>query len=72
MTTVMAVCSNKPRPSLQNNHSKGSQHWRRDVWHIAAAFGLTKCGRVMNDWLVIGQIEIDNDCCKQCVRSDAP
>ena len=31
----MAVCSARPRPSVQNDRSRlGSQWWRRDAYHL--------------------------------------
>lgn len=41
---MIAVCSPKPRASVQNNHSKGNQHWRRDVYHLRGDGDRTLCG----------------------------
>lgn len=68
MTKHIAVCSAKPRPSVHNNHSKGSQHWARDVYHLAGADNRTLCGRDRSEWLTIGEIEISDDCCVRCAR----
>lgn len=64
---VHAVCSNKPRPSVQNNLSKGSQYWKRDVWHIRKSGVQTLCGRDSDEWLDIGMAEIDADTCTKCL-----
>lgn len=65
---MIAVCSAKPRPSVQNNHSKGSQHWRRDVYHLQGLGHRTLCGRDCSEWLTIGEIDsVDHNCCAMCV-----
>lgn len=62
---IVAVCSNRPRPSVQRG-ARGSQWWRRDVWHIAGANGRTLCGVDTADWLTIGETEINESCCAKC------
>lgn len=69
---VIGVCSNRPRPSVQNNHSKGSQWWARDIWHVKGDGGKTLCGRGASDWLTIGEIKIDGHCCTRCAAKAAP
>lgn len=65
---MIAVCSPRPRPSVQRG-AKGSQWWARDVYHLQAAPGLTFCGRDSTDWLTIGVLpEITADCCKKCAK----
>lgn len=68
MTAVLGVCSAKSRPSVQNNHSKGSQWWRRDVWHAQGDDGKTLCGRDSKEYLEIGMMEIDQDFCLRCAK----
>jgi hypothetical protein len=63
---MIAVCSPRPRTSLQNNHSKGSQWWARDVYHLLGEAGRTLCGRDCSEWLTIGEIEPDHNCCVRC------
>jgi len=68
--TMEMVCSDKPRPSVQKG-AKGSQWWRRDVFHIRnRGAAKTMCGRLALGWLVIGKLEptdLQNpDCCKKC------
>lgn len=66
---ITAVCSAKPRASVHNNHSKGSQWWARDVYHVRQThrYDQTLCGRDCSEWLLVGQIdEIDRNCCKRC------
>ena len=65
---LVAVCSAGPRPSVHNNHSKGSQFWRRDVWHIRSGDSArTLCGRDCSEWLVMdGVTQPDHNCCTRC------
>lgn len=71
---MIAVCSNRPRPSVQKQYgsSGGAAWWARDVYHLAApegALGVLKtlCGRDRADWLTIGEIEkLDSNCCSRC------
>lgn len=65
--TLSGVCSNKPHAITQNNHSKGSQYWKREVWHVRSAeFKKTLCGRNCTDWLDIGKIPPTPDLCIRC------
>lgn len=65
---LTAVCSNRPRPTVQRN-GKGSQWWTRDVYHIQGEAKRTLCGRDASEWLTIGPIAgTDNDCCARCAR----
>lgn len=66
---VNGTCSNKPRPSLQNNHSKGSQWWSRDVWHIAMTRSQTACNIDCTDWLQMGRMLPDADLCSRCRKA---
>lgn len=57
---VRLVCSNRPRPSVQNNHSKGHQWWVRETHHASLDTGKplyhgakTLCGRDCADWLIL-------------------
>jgi len=70
---VIAVCSAKPRTSVQNNHARfGSQWWARDVYHIQGEPGRTLCGRDASEWLTIGEIEApDHNCCARCAKAAA-
>lgn len=73
--SCIAVCSPRPRPSVHNGHSKGSQWWRRDVHHLrhVANNQRTRCGIDCSDWLVIGEIqEVDDNCCKRCLSIKLP
>lgn len=64
---VRAVCSNRPRPSVHKG-AKGNQYWKRDVWHIQKSGVTTLCGIDCSEWLRIGDIEIDDNCCEKCRR----
>lgn len=66
---VHGVCSNKPRPSVQNNHSKGHQHWKRDIWHIRKSGIQTLCGIDSSEWLDMGKIPTDSNTCTRCLAS---
>lgn len=69
---VEAVCSAKPRPSVQGA-SKGNQYWRRDVWHIREKYeDQTLCGRDCTEWLSIGRIKPDDHLCERCRKKSAP
>lgn len=72
MATV-AVCSARPRPSVQNNHTRfGSQWWARDVYHLRRDNdrARTRCGVDCSEWLVIGPIdEVDDNCCVRCLSA---
>lgn len=64
-----AVCSARPRPSVQSSHAKGSQWWVRDVYHLRGAPGRTMCGRDCSEWLTIGEMEtLTDDCCTRCAK----
>lgn len=67
---MIAVCTNKRRPSVQKG-SKGSQWWARDPYHIQGAPGTTLCGLDSRDWLVIGELVPDADCCRRCAKKAA-
>lgn len=62
---VAAVCSARPRPSVQKG-AKGHQWWKRDVWHIDRGDRRTMCGINASEWLTIGEIEINESCCVKC------
>lgn len=64
---INAVCSHKRHASVQRG-AKGSQWWARDVYHITGAAGKTLCGLNCSEWLTIGKIAIDSNCCKRCSR----
>ena len=70
-----AVCTNRVRPRLQNNHSKGHQHWLREVHHLEnpgqhySLGKVTLCNRDSTDWLTIGDVtagELGSDVCQRC------
>lgn len=69
---VRAVCSNKPRPSVQNNHtSNGKQWWVRDVFHARGLDDRTLCAIRCDEWLQIGCLDVcqviaDVNFCKRC------
>lgn len=66
---LVAVCSNRPRPSVQKG-AKGHQWWKRDVYHISDGHNFTLCGRAHHDWLTVGEIaEPDADCCQRCAKA---
>ncbi|MDR7032401.1 hypothetical protein [Mesorhizobium sp. BE184] len=63
---LRAVCSNRPRPSVQKG-PKGNQWWKRDVWHLADTSIATLCGVRCGDWLTITPTPaINSDCCVRC------
>lgn len=62
---LIAVCSNRPRPSVQKG-AKGNQWWKRDVYHIAGAEKQTLCGLDASEWLTIGEVTPDENCCVRC------
>lgn len=64
----IAVCTARPRPSVQNSRSRfGSQWWKRDVYHLKGPGSRTLCGRDCTEWLVVGDVdEIDHNCCARC------
>lgn len=64
---VNAVCSPKPRTSLQKG-PKGGQWWGRDVWHIRRSGVSTLCGIDSSEWLHIGMVGIDDHTCARCVK----
>lgn len=72
---MIAVCSARPRPSVQNNRARfGSQWWARDVYHLrrVGSTDRTRCGRDCSEWLVVGQLpEVDDNCCQQCLTAKA-
>jgi hypothetical protein len=65
---VIAVCSARPRPSVQKG-AKGNHWWKRDVYHLRRQeTARTYCGRDCSEWLVIGEIaETTSDCCALCI-----
>lgn len=65
---VHGVCSNKPRPSVQNNHSKGNQYWEKDVWHIRKSGAQTMCGIDSSEWLDMGELSPDSNLCDRCKK----
>jgi len=66
MSEMIAVCSNKPRPTGPNKkRTKG--WWAHDVYHLAHSGITTMCGRDRSEWLTIGPIEtLDYNCCARC------
>lgn len=71
--TVEAVCSNRQSaPVARSGKHGGGQWWARDVWHIAAADNKTLCGVDRSDWLSMGRIEMNVDCCKRCAALTQP
>lgn len=68
LAAVHGVCSAKPRSILQNSHSKGSQYWRKDVWHIRKSGTQTICGVDSSEWLDMGMIVPDNNLCDRCQK----
>lgn len=64
----IGVCSAKPRPSVQKG-AKGHQWWRRDVYHLLGDNKRTLCGIDCSEWLTIGPVDINNDCCARCSRT---
>ena len=71
---LIKVCTARPRPSVQNSHSKGHEYWRKDAWHVSAAGSdETMCGRDCSEYLRMGPFE-DGDLddfhlCDQCERA---
>ena len=71
---LQAMCSNKPRPSVHNNHSKGHQFWARDVHHIVNTPSMTTlCSRDASEWLPmewgVAEAADDRNCCQQCAAA---
>lgn len=72
--TVLGICSNKPRPSVQNSRSyqlkTGASRWGRDVWHISGSCDnkITFCGRDSSEWLVMGELIPDDNLCISCKK----
>lgn len=64
---LIAVCSAKPRASVHKT-GKGHQHWKRDVYHLRRSGMTTLCGRDSSEWLIIGPIVIDSNCCARCAK----
>jgi hypothetical protein len=68
-----AVCSNKPRPSVQKG-AKGHQYWRRDVFHLSYAGNTrTLCNRDSGEWLLMRGLTSQEafgspDLCARCKR----
>lgn len=74
MGTIIPVCSNKPRPSVQRGrgfYKTGEAIWGRDVFHADRGDGMTGCGIKAEGWLKMdprsprAMVE-DKDCCKRC------
>jgi hypothetical protein len=76
-----AICSNKPRPSVQSNIGyknikTGQCAWGRDVFHLTDDIApgyhpdrRTLCGVDASDWIVIGEVEeLDWHCCERCKK----
>lgn len=74
-TSLIGVCSRKPRPSLQSNRGDpaatsktGHCFWGKDVWHIRKTDERTVCGRNSSDYLNIGEMKPDWHLCEVCAR----
>lgn len=68
---VIGVCSNKPRPSVQNNYTgpRGfTAVYGRDPWHVKGENGRTLCGINSSEWLTIGDLKPDGHLCHRCRR----
>ena len=66
---VEGVCSNRrSAPVARSGKHGGGQWWARDVWHIAGPDNKTLCGRDRSEWLAVGQVEINHDCCQRCAK----
>lgn len=81
--TFLAVCSNKPRPTVHSNKYKsgfyktGKCLWGRDVFHAALNNRKTVCGKDRTEWLVIQPMLISkaidqDDFCKRCAKGLKP
>ena len=73
MNTIRPACSNKPRPSVRNNHSKGHQHWKRDIYHALKSGMTTYCGIDASDFLRMDEMPIasaraEHNFCQRCER----
>ena len=74
MVDLHGTCSNRPRPSVHNSHSKGHQWWAREVHHLMRT-GDTKtlCGRDAKEWLFMdGPVEellANPNCCVRCMAA---
>lgn len=76
--TFEAVCSNKPRPSVQGDkpnamYKTGAVLWGRDLYHANGHSGKTLCGVNCDEWLKIGPIDAekakaDFNFCKRCAN----
>lgn len=68
---LMAVCSNKPRPSV-GTRKNGGKWWARDVYHIQQSGMTTLCGVDCSEWLRIGELDaLTVDCCERCAKKVA-
>lgn len=70
---VNLTCSARPRPSVHNG-AKGSQWWKRDVFHVQQTGTSTLCGRDCSDWLRMEprearSAESDPNCCIKCAAA---
>lgn len=69
--TIVATCSNQPRPSVQKG-AKGHQHWSRDVFHLRhAEASRTLCNRDASEWLTMDGVtaqeaESNPHLCERC------
>lgn len=70
MTPFTAVCSAKPRPTVQRGKGffkTGEAAWGRDPYHIKGEGDRTLCGVDCSEWLTIGELtELTRDCCLRC------
>lgn len=68
---LQTVCSNRPRPSVSNDYSKGHQWWAREVYHARVKDApRTICGHDASEWLPMDTPIItamtDHHFCKRC------
>jgi len=65
---LIAVCSARPHTTMQRTGQKLKDPWKRDVYHLRRSGMTTLCGRDSSEWLTIGHIEIDGNCCTRCAK----
>lgn len=69
--TIIAVCTNKNRPSVQSNYGSATagQYWVKEAHHILSENNKTLCGVNCEDWLPMGELPIDAPgLCDRCAK----
>ncbi len=64
---MIAVCSNKVRPSVHTGRKNSAWGWQRDVYRLEGVANRTLCGINSAGWLVMGPMEeLTPHCCERC------